>query len=152
VTKRALPRLVEEGLGCFELGGDPPRHGAVNGGAAGRGDWSDADAARLPATWSMTDVMGPLNRRWWQLANENGPGQTPKLTTILSHLGSCILNFVLTLQISYITRYYGQLKNNSNKDLKLSPVLKYREIWIHTIKRSPLWIHTITISLTCRST
>jgi hypothetical protein len=24
-----------------------------------------------------------------------------------------------------------------------------REIWIHTIKRSPLWIHTITISLTC---
>ncbi|KAL5662033.1 hypothetical protein ACJX0J_029158, partial [Zea mays] len=23
-----------------------------------------------------------------------------------------------------------------------------REIWIHTIKRSPLWIHTITISLT----
>jgi hypothetical protein len=27
-----------------------------------------------------------------------------------------------------------------------------REIWIHTIKRSPLWIHTITISLTCGST
>jgi hypothetical protein len=26
------------------------------------------------------------------------------------------------------------------------------EIWIHTIKRSPLWIHTITISLTCGST
>ena len=28
----------------------------------------------------------------------------------------------------------------------------YREIWIHTIKRSPLWIHTITTSLTCGST
>jgi hypothetical protein len=27
-----------------------------------------------------------------------------------------------------------------------------REIWIHTIKRSPLWIYTITISLTCGST
>lgn len=40
--RRLLIDLVEEGLGCFELGGDPPRHGAVNGGAAGRGDWSAA--------------------------------------------------------------------------------------------------------------
>jgi hypothetical protein len=38
------------------------------------------------------------------------------------------------------------------KDPSIFPDIFLREIWIHTIKRSPLWIHTITISLTCGST
>jgi hypothetical protein len=36
--------------------------------------------------------------------------------------------------------------------MRLFNTKSFREIWIHTIKRSPLWIYIITISLTCEST
>jgi hypothetical protein len=87
------------------------------------------------------------NARIWAGAEECA-GSNRLSSCVCVCLVWCFLYGVFVNNMHILLVSYLDDSSEESPDL----LVVVREIWIHTIKRSPLWIHTITISLTCGST